>query len=111
MVNSTVALFSLLLTVVTILNLVATVCLMRSGVYSGSQKTLQLGLVWLVPLVGAILVLSVWAHDRNSAARDPARHEEGPWLPGIGPESDHGHRGESFGDGSSHNGHSGDGAK
>jgi hypothetical protein len=84
---STEALLFFLMTVATLLNLVATVCLMRSDVYSAFQKTLQLALAWTVPLIGAILVLSVWAHDRESASRDPVRHDEEPWLPGIGPES------------------------
>jgi hypothetical protein len=82
---------------------------MRSDVYSASQKSLQAILAWLIPFFGAILVISVWVQDRKSAARDPARHAEGPWLPGIGPESDSVHHGEGFG-GSSHEGHGGDGA-
>ena len=97
------------MTVATLLNLVATVCVMRSDVYSASQKALQAMLVWLLPLIGAIWVIGVWAHDRKSASRDPDRHGEGPWLPGIGPESDRVHHGDGFG-GSSHEGHGGDGA-
>jgi hypothetical protein len=30
----------------------------------------------------ATLVITVWAHDRKSASRDPVRNEKGPWLPG-----------------------------
>jgi hypothetical protein len=59
------------MTAAAVLNLVATVCLMRSAVYSASQKALQMALVWVIPLVGAIFVLSVRAHDRKSASRDP----------------------------------------
>ena len=105
MLNWTVAVF---LTLVVILNLVATVCLMPSAAYSRSQKTLQLVLIWLLPLVGAILVIGVWAHDRKSASRDPVRHHEGPWLPGISPESDRAHHGGGLEEGASHDGHSGD---
>ena len=83
MVDATVALYSAFLTIVVVLNLVATVYLMPSAVYSGSQKTLQLVLIWVLPFVGAILVISVWAHDRKSASRDPVRNDEGPWLPGF----------------------------
>jgi hypothetical protein len=108
LVNSTVALYFVFLTIVVVLNLVATVCLMPSAVYSASQKTLQLVLIWVLPFVGAILVLTVLAHDRKSASRDPVRNDEGPWLPGIGPESDRGHHGGGFGDGASHDGHGGD---
>jgi hypothetical protein len=90
------------------LNLVATVCLMRSAVYSASQKTLQMVLVWVIPLVGAIFVLSVWAHDRKSSSRDPVRYGKGPWLPGIGPENEHRHHGDSVGESGGHDGHGGD---
>ncbi len=107
MVNSTLAVF-ILLTAFVILNLVATVCLMHSAIYSATQKELQLVLVWVIPLVGAVFVLSVWAHDRKSASRDPVLHGEGPWLPGIGPENEHRHPGDSMGDSGSHDGHGGD---
>jgi hypothetical protein len=109
LVNSTVPLFLFFLTVVVVLNLAATVCLMPSAVYSAAQKALQLMLIWVLPLVGAILVLSVWVHDRKSASRDPIRSGEGPWLPGIGPERDRGHHGGGFGDGAGHDGHGGGG--
>jgi hypothetical protein len=82
---------------------------LRSAVYSDSQKTLQLALVWAVPLIGAILVLWVSDHDRKSTSRDAIRYDEGPWLPGIGPENDHGRHGGSLGDSSSHDGHGGGG--
>jgi hypothetical protein len=108
LVNSTVALYFVFLTIVVVLNLVATICLMPSAVYSGSQKTLQLVLIWVLPFVGAILVISVWAHDRKSASRDPVRNEVGQWRPGIGPESDRAHHGGGFGEGTSLDGHGGD---
>jgi hypothetical protein len=107
LVNSTVALFFLFVTVAVVLNLVATVRLMRSAVYSASQKALQLAVIWVIPLIGAILVLSVSAHDRKSRA--PVRYDEGPWLPGIGPENDHGKHGGSLGDSISHDGHGANG--
>jgi hypothetical protein len=65
-------------------------------------------LVWVIPLVGAIFVLGVWAHDRKSTSRDPVRYGEGPWLPGIGPENEHRHHGNNLGDSGSHDGHGGD---
>jgi hypothetical protein len=108
LVNSTLALYFIFLTIVVVLNLVATGCLMPSAVYSASQKTLQLVLIWVLPFVGAILVFIVLAHDRNSASRNPLSNDEEPWLPGIGPESDRGHHGGGFGDGGSHDGHGGD---
>ena len=70
MINSTSTLLLIgLVTFVIVLNLVTTVCVTNSSVYSASQKTLQLVLVWLLPLVGAILVLSVWAHDRKRLSK------------------------------------------
>ena len=108
MVNSTVALYFVFLTIVVVLNLVATVCLMPSDVYSTSQKTLQLVLIWVLPFVGSILVLTVLAHDRKSASPDLVRNDEGPWLPGIGSMSDSSHPTSSFGDVGTP-GHGGDG--
>jgi hypothetical protein len=78
LVNSTVAVYFVFLTMVVVLNLVATVCLMPSDVYSTSQKTLQLVLIWVLPFVGATLVLTVFAHDRRSASPDLVRNDEGP---------------------------------
>jgi hypothetical protein len=108
LVNTTIAVSILLLTAAVVLNLVATVCVMRSTIYSTMQKTLQLALVWVIPFVGAIFVLSVWAHDRISASRDAVRYDEGPWMLGIGPEGEHRHYGDNFGEGGSHDSHGGD---
>jgi hypothetical protein len=98
----------LILVAVTIPNLIASVCLMQSAVYTRIQKALQFIIVWVVPLVGAIFVIGVWAHDRKSASRDPGRSDEGSWLPGIGPMSDTSHPTASFGDFGTHDGQSGD---
>jgi hypothetical protein len=106
--GSTEALLFIFMTAGIALNVGAIVCLLRSDAYTPAQKTLQAILVWLVPLIGAVWVLSVWFHDRKSPASDPVRHAEGPWLPGIGPENDSVHHGDSFG-GSSHDGHGGEG--
>lgn len=108
LINSTSAVI-LIVAVVTLLNLIASVCLLRSDVYSGIQKALQFMLIWVVPLVGASVVLIVWAHDRQSESRDPVNSGEGPWLPGIGPISDTSRPTESFGDGILHDSHGGDG--
>ncbi len=108
MVNSPIALYFIFLTMVVVLNLVATICLIRSDVYSTSQKTSQLLVVWALPFVGAILVLAVLAHDRKSASTDPVSDNEGPWLPGIGPTSDSSHPTSTFGDVGAHDGLGGD---
>jgi len=98
-----------LVTILIVLNLVATGCVVLSTVYSSAKRILQLALVWLLPLVGAILALSVWAHDRKAYSRDPVRDDQEPWLPGIGPESDRGHHDGGFGDGAGHDGGGADG--
>jgi hypothetical protein len=100
----------LLLTGLVVLNLVATFCLMQSAVYTASHKGLQFVLVWVIPLVGATLVLTIWAHDRRSASRDPERNREGlPWLAGIGPETENRHHAHNPGDtGHGHEGQGGD---
>ena len=41
------------------LSIKATVVIARDGLMEGRQKALQLALVWLLPLIGAILVLAV----------------------------------------------------
>jgi hypothetical protein len=105
LINATITLA--LLSVFAILNITASVCLIRSRVYSSTQKALQIILVWLIPLVGATVVLSVWAHDRKTSSRDPVHSGEGPWLPGIGPMSDSSHPTNSFGDGGAHGGDGG----
>ena len=94
----------------TVANLAATTCLMRSNIFTRTQKALQLMLVWVVPLLGATFVLSVWAHDRKSAPRDPIRPgEPSAGLPGIDSMSDHSHPTSIFGDVSSIDGRDGDG--
>jgi hypothetical protein len=44
----------------------ATVRVYRSDLYEREQKWLQAKLIWLVPLVGAMLVLSVMKEDDTS---------------------------------------------
>jgi len=51
--------------IVVAINLKATLVLARSTSYSQGQKWVQLGLIWLAPVVGAILVWSL-AEDRQS---------------------------------------------
>jgi hypothetical protein len=106
--NSTLAVF-LILAAVTVTNFFATACLLRSDIFSRTQKALQLILVWAVPLLGATFVISVWAHDRQSASRDPIRSDDAlPWLHGIGPMSDTNHPTSTFGDHITHDGQGGD---
>lgn len=107
MINSTSITFLVLIGIV-IANLFASFCVLRSATYSNAQKGLQIAIVWALPLLGAAAVLAVWAHDRNSASRDPVSSGEGSnWLPGIGPLSDRSRPTSTFGDLDTHDGNVG----
>jgi hypothetical protein len=41
------------------LNCVATVRIVRSDLYTSSQKTAQILIIWAIPIVGSIMVLSI----------------------------------------------------
>jgi ABC-type nickel/cobalt efflux system permease component RcnA len=99
-----IAVVSVIFMTAAVLSAIATVCVLRSAAYSTIQKLLQIALVWLLPFVGAIAVLSVWAHDRKFTSPRPVHPDEGPWLPGIGPESDHRHHGADAGESGGHGG-------
>ena len=54
--------FTLILAAIAVviwLSIKATVVIARDGLMEGRQKAVQLALVWLLPLIGAILVLAV----------------------------------------------------
>jgi hypothetical protein len=61
------------------LNAVITYAIGRSTLYSSRQKALQMGLVWLLPVFGSMLVGGVlWSnYDRSFPPRHPADLEEG----------------------------------
>ena len=88
-----------LLAAVVGLNFFATAKVTRSHIYSKTQKSWQIIFVWMIPLIGSIIVLSVLhsfqAEPRKSV--QPAIGEE--WvLPGQGDSgSDHGHSDSSGG--------------
>lgn len=110
MSNSTVSLAAVFIILAPGLNLVAAVCVIRSRVYGVSQIVLQSFLIWMLPLFGATLVLIVWAHDHEASSRDHIRDAEGPWLPGLGPESDRSHHDGGFGEDATHGVHDSDSA-
>ena len=47
------------LALVAALDCIATVRIARSDIYTRSQKTAQILIIWLIPIVGSIVVLSV----------------------------------------------------
>jgi hypothetical protein len=102
---------SVVISLVVLLNLVATIMLARSDFETPLQKALQLVFVWIVPCVGSIIVIAVLRGARSDHkprfASDSASNAE---LPGTGPMSEgfgahHGGHGEGGGDA----GHGGDG--
>lgn len=76
---------------VVFINIVASVLVLRVAVFSPSQRLLQLGVIWLVPIIGAIVCAvfaSSQAHDLASPGTvDPLHLPSdggGPDGPGIG---------------------------
>ena len=110
----TTAVASVALALVVLLNLAATVMLVRSDFETPLQKVLQLVFVWVIPCVGSIIVIAVLRGARSDRRPRFASDSSGDaWLPGSGPESEgfgghHGGHGESGGD-AGHGGDSGGG--
>jgi hypothetical protein len=104
----TAVIASIALGLVVLLDVTATVLLVRSTVATPLQKILQLALAWAFPLVGSIIVIAV-IKETISTTRSRLKPGSGDeWLPGMGPQSDassghHGHHG-----GGSDVGHGGD---
>ena len=61
------------------MNAVITYAIGRSALYSSRQKALQIGLVWLLPVFGSMLVGGVLRsnNDRNSSQRHPVDLDAG----------------------------------
>lgn len=73
-------LIPILLTVALIgLNAVITYAIGRSALYSPRQKALQIGMVWLLPVFGSMLVAGVlWSNcDRSSPSSYPGDLDAG----------------------------------
>ena len=70
-----------------ILDLIASTRILRSGAHSRAQQIAWLLLVWLAPLVGAILALLA-SFESNADAQPAKPREPGSdvWIPGIGPD-------------------------
>lgn len=78
------------------LDVVASVCLVRSPVPTFFQKSLQLMFIWILPFIGAIIVVAVLLEaGYKLKPRDQSESAGDVWLPGIGPDSGahHGHDG------------------
>ncbi len=81
-----------LLAALVVVNAIASLLVLRARVFSPSQRMLQVAVVWLIPLAGAI-VCAVFARSqtpgpRSSSAFDPLYLPSdggGPDGPGFGP--------------------------
>jgi len=102
---------SIALALAAILNVVATAMLLRSDFESRFQKTAQCVLIWLLPVVGAILVMAILINSKTvwkpSLGSDAAGASS---LPGSdGDLNRHGgNQGDPWGGGGGH-GHGGGG--
>ena len=85
---------------VVLLDVVATVLLIRSSVPTPVQKTLQVVFIWIVPLIGSIAVIAILKETISTPRRHRGSGSSGnEGLPGIGPESEsfRGHHGDHGG--------------
>lgn len=81
----------LLVAIVAIVNVFASVAVLRVSAFSTSQRWLQLGLIWLVPIIGAVVCVA-FAHSQalgpsTSSTVDPLYFPSdggAPDGPGIG---------------------------
>lgn len=93
-----------------LLDVIATILLVRSPVATPLQKVLQLMFTWAVPVVGSIIVIAILKETVSTPRARLAPGSSGDeGLPGIGPEPDAlgGHHG-GHGGSSADIGHGGD---
>ena len=71
-----------LLAALALYQLYVSVRVLASGLYSGAQKGMQLGLIWLLPMLGALLCHLLLAADaENSQARERAGKRDTAFTP------------------------------
>jgi hypothetical protein len=84
------ALVSVALGAALLLNVLATILLIRSEYLTRTQKAAQAALNWLLPLVGSIVVIAVLRNpgtDRDSSP-EVTRSIDGAWLVSSTPDAD-----------------------
>ncbi len=52
------------------LNIVSTI-LVGSNMYSTGQKGIQLALIWLIPIIGAVIVLALFTEEPSAEKKVP----------------------------------------
>jgi hypothetical protein len=94
----TAVIASITLGLAVLLDVTATVLIVRSTVATPLQKILQFVLTWAIPFVGSIIVIAV-VKETIGTPRSRLKPGSGDeWLPGMGPEFEasgdhHGHHG------------------
>ncbi len=66
------------------INAVVTLLVWRSNLYKRSQKINQTLLIWLLPVLGAVLCASVIWETIRTPGRSQQRGNAGSSIPGIG---------------------------
>ena len=72
----------ILLLALVLVNVAASVLVLRSDALSASQRAMQLGFVWLVPVLGAVFCAAV-VHSQAAAATEKSTIDP-LYLPGDG---------------------------
>jgi hypothetical protein len=80
------AVASVALSLICLLNVIATIWLVRSTIATVVQKSWQVVIIWLVPVIGAITVIAVLLETRYTLKPRLNTGDGGEiWPPGIGP--------------------------
>jgi len=75
-----------------VMNIAATVVVICSGFFEPRQIRMQMAVIWLLPILGALLVsIFVWSqHDRTPRTASDVVHEDwqnAPGEHGVGPHA------------------------
>jgi ABC-type nickel/cobalt efflux system permease component RcnA len=92
-----------------VINIVVTVSIAFSRVYDTQQKLLQIALIWIIPVIGAIVCWNILREERRSEHPSKAageRVDAGDDYSASG-NYDRGNNHSHHGDGGGHNGGSG----
>ena len=71
-----IAFFSVIVTVAVVLQTWATLRLRKSPSFAAEQKSVQMKLIWLVPVLGAAMVLSILHQDGELFPKKPGTTQQ-----------------------------------
>ena len=72
----------MLISVVAMINVAASVVVLRAPIFSSSQRLLQLALIWIVPVIGAVVCV-VFASSQAAGQSTPSKMDP-LYLPSDG---------------------------